>query len=106
MRNNAQDQDMFSGYNEDTINKALLSFCIELVLLRMGKPQYDKVVSKLEKEYDSYIPDCDKNPEFLKRVLQDIFGGAYSDIISEIKKEIGEAYSKKYFVDFIAAMEK
>jgi hypothetical protein len=97
---------MFSGYNEDLVNKALLSFCIELVLLRMGIPQYEKVTSKLEKEYNCYIPDCDKNPEFLKRVLQDIFGDAYSDIIDEIKKEIGEMHTKKYFVDFIAAMEK
>ncbi|MEM3064397.1 MAG: hypothetical protein QW177_03390 [Candidatus Nitrosotenuis sp.] len=97
---------MFGSYPEDKVNKALLAFCIEIVLLRMGKPQYEKVVSKLEKDYKCFLPDCDKNPEFLKRTLQDIFGNAYIDILSEIKKELGEASSKKYFVEFIRAMEK
>lgn len=90
----------------DDANKALLAFCIEVVLLRMGKPQYEKVISKLEKEYKCYIPDCDKNPEFLKRVLQDVFGDAYTDILNEIKVEFGEFTSKKYYRDFLDIMER
>lgn len=97
---------MFGKYPEDTVNKAFLAFCIEMVLLRMGKPQYEKVLSKLEKDYNCFLPDCDKNPEFLKRTLQDIFGNAYVDILNEIKKEIGEIGSKKYFVDFMRIMEE
>ncbi len=97
---------MFDKYPEDTVNKAFLAFCIEMVLLRIGKPQYEKVLSKLEKDYNCFLPDCDKNPEFLKRTLQDIFGNAYVDILNEIKKEIGEIGSKKYFADFIRMMEK
>ena len=72
----------------------------------MGVPEYEKVVSKLENDYGCAISDCDKNPEFLKRVLQDTFGDAHRTIINQIKKEIGEETSKKYFVDFIAAMKK
>jgi hypothetical protein len=90
----------------DDVNKALLAFCIEVVLLRMGIPQYEKVTSKLEKEYKCYIPDCDKNPEALKRVLQDIFGDAYADILNEIKIEFGEFTSRKYYRDFLSVMEK
>ncbi|MEW6042736.1 MAG: hypothetical protein AB1608_00530 [Thermoproteota archaeon] len=97
---------MFGTYPEDKVNKAFLAFCVEIVLLRMGKPQYEKVLSKLEKEYKCFLPDCDKNPEFLKMTLQDIFGNAYVDILDEIKKELGEIGSKKYFVDFIKVMEK
>lgn len=93
-------------FPEDKVNKALLTFCIEIALLRMGKPQYEKVLSKLEKEYHCYLPDCDKNPEFLKRVLQDIFGNAYRDILNEIKNEMGEFASKKYFEDFLLVLEK
>jgi hypothetical protein len=97
---------MVDAFPEDKVNKALLTFCIEIVLLRMGKPQYEKVLSKLEKDYHCYLPDCDENPEFLKRVLQDLFGNAYSDILNEIKKEVGEFASKKYFGDFLIAMSK
>ena len=97
---------MVGTYLEDKINKDLLAFCIEIVLLRMGIPPYEKVASMLEKDYNSSIQDCGKNPEFLKRVIQDIFGDAYSGIIDQIKNEIGEAASKKYFADFITVMEK
>lgn len=97
---------LFEADPADKINKALLSLCVELVLLKMGVPEYEKVVDKLEKEYNTTIPDCSKNPEHLKAVLQDVFGDAYSDIIREIKAKIGEAYSKKYFADFIFVMEK
>lgn len=94
----------FSVYPEDNIDKAFLAFCIEIVLLRMGMPQYEKVVSKLEKNYNTYIPECDKNPQALKRVLQDIFGDSYDDILNEIKAEFGDVGSKKYYTDFILAM--
>jgi len=96
----------FSVHPVDNIDKAFLAFCIEIVLLRMGMPQYEKVVSKLEKDYKTYIPECDKNPEALKRVLQDVFGDAYDDILNEIKEEIGDVGSKKYYTDFILTMTK
>jgi len=96
----------FGVHPEDNIDKAFLAFCIEIVLLRMGMPQYDKVVTKLEKEYKTYLPECDKNPQALKRVLQDIFGDAYDDILEEIRIEIGDIVSKKYYTDFLTAMTK
>lgn len=96
----------FSVHPEENVDKAFLAFCIEIVLLRMGMPQYEKVVSKLEKEYQTYLPECDKNPQVLKRVLQDIFGDAYDDILDEIRAEIGEIVSKKYYTDFLTAMAK
>lgn len=97
---------MFDTYPEDNIDKAFLTFCIEIVLLRMGKPQYEKVVSKLEKQYKCYLPDCHKNPEFLKKVLQDIFGNAYDDVLKEIKTEIGEIATKSYYTEFLAVMKR
>jgi len=94
----------FSVHPEENIDRAFLAFCVEIVLLRMGAPQYEKVVSKLEKEYQTYLPECDKNPVALKRVLQDIFGDAYDDILAEIKAEIGDVISKKYYAEFVKAM--
>lgn len=96
----------FSVHSVDNIDKAFLAFCIEIVLLRMGMPQYEKVVSKLEKDYKTYIPECDKDPQALKQVLQDIFGDSYDDILNEIKMEFGDVGSKKYYTDFILAMTK
>ncbi|QLH08513.1 hypothetical protein [Candidatus Nitrosotenuis sp. DW1] len=91
---------------ENNAKRALLAFAVESTLLRMGKPVYEKVTSKLEKDYNCYIPDCQENPEFLKRVLQDIFGDAYDDIINEIRTELGEFISQKYFDDFIKTLAR
>ena len=92
--------------DEDNAKKALLTFAVESTLLKIGKPEYEKVVSKLEKEYNCYIPDCHENPEFLKRVLQDIYGNAHDDIINEIRTELGEFISQKYFNDFIESLAR
>ncbi len=91
---------------ENNAKRALLAFAVESTLLKMGRPEYEKVASKLEKEYNCYIPDCHENPEFLKRVLQDIFGDAYDDIINEIRVELGEFVSQKYFDDFVKALAR
>ena len=91
---------------ENNAKRALLAFAVESTLLKMGKPEYEKVASKLEKDYKCYFPDCHENPEFLKRVLQDIFGDAYDDIINEIRAELGEFNSQKYFDDFIKALAR
>lgn len=97
---------MFGAYPEDRMDKDLLSFCIEIVLLRMGVPEYEKVVSKLKKDYNCSITDCHQNPEFLKRALQDIFGNAHKAIIEDIKNQLGDATSKRYIAEFIEAMRK
>ncbi|MBI5377775.1 MAG: hypothetical protein HZA82_04040 [Thaumarchaeota archaeon] len=91
---------------ENNAKRALLAFAVENTLLKMGKPEYEKVISKLESEYNCYIPDCHENPEFLKRVLQDIYGNAYDDIINEIRIELGEFTSQKYFDDFIKLLAR
>jgi len=90
----------------ENAKKALLTFTVESTLLKMGKSEYEKVVSKLESEYNCYIPDCHENPEFLKRVLQDIYGNAYDTILDEIRTELGEFVSQKYFEDFLQALQK
>ncbi len=91
---------------ENNAKRALLAFAVESTLLKMGRPEYEKVASRLEKEYKCYIPDCHENPEFLKRVLQDIFGDSYDDIINEIRAELGEFVSQKYFDDFVKALAR
>lgn len=92
--------------SENNAKKALLAFAVENTLLKIGKPEYDRVVSKLEGEYNCYIPDCHENPEFLKRVLQDVYGDAYDAILGEIRAELGEFVSQKYFEDFLQALQR
>ena len=91
---------------DQAINKALLAFSIETVLVRVGGPYYDKVISRLEKEYGLHISDCDKNPQALKQILQDIFGKSYQQILNGIRLELDGVSNKEYYVNFLTTLAK
>ena len=81
--------------------KALVALSIETVLLNMGKKIFDEVNSRLYENYRCYLPDCFENPEYLKRVLQDLYGKASANIIQSIKKELEEFAVQKGIDNFI-----
>lgn len=95
---------IYSVDPDQAINKALLVFSIEAALVRVGGPYYDKVISRLEKEYGLHISDCDKNPQALKQILQDIFGKSYQQIFNEIKLELDGVGNKDYYTNFLTAL--
>ena len=81
--------------------KALVAVAIETVLLKIGKSVYDEVIHNLYKEYHCYLPDCYEHPEYLKRILQDLFGKSSLNIIASIKKYLGEYTEQKGIRNFI-----
>jgi len=46
--------------------KALVVLAIEKTLLDIGKLVYDKVIDRLGKKYNCYIPDCFEKPGISK----------------------------------------
>lgn len=97
---------MYNTHPDQDINRAFLAFSIEIALIRIGMPQYKRVIAKLEKDYQTHLSDCDKNPEILKQVLQNVFGDIYNDILDEIRQELGDVCTKKYYADFLAILSK
>ncbi|CAE6504841.1 MAG: hypothetical protein QXE84_06975 [Candidatus Nitrosotenuis sp.] len=91
---------------ENSAKRALLVFSIEKVLMKMGQPEYDLVVARLKNEYDCFLVNCVENPQYLKRILEDVYGNAYDDILREIRKEFGEFASQRYYSDFLVAMSR
>lgn len=82
--------------------KALVSLVIEKTLLEIGGISLlDKVTYFLLKEYNSYIPDCYKHPEYLNAALKSIFGDAHSEITLAIKQHLGEFIEQKSILHFI-----
>jgi hypothetical protein len=70
--------------------KAVATFAIKKVLLGMGKPVFENVSKKLEKDYKCYIPDCYDHPEYLESVLSSIFGNSCKSIVENIRAELVE----------------
>jgi hypothetical protein len=87
------------------IKKALVSFAIEKALLNMGEPVFYKVTKTLKDEYNCYIPDCYEHPEFLKRILSDLYGNAHMAIINSIKSGLQEFSHQASIQKFVYALE-
>ena len=90
--------------NDDQIRKALVTLAVENTLLEIGKPVLDKVTSKLFVKYHCYIPDCYEKPEYLKKVLKDLFGKSHTEITEKIQSRLQEFSSNepiKHFIEVI-----
>ena len=87
------------------IKKALVAFAVEKTLIDMGGPVFDKVAKTLKDDYGCYIPDCYDHPEYLKRVLLDLYGNAHTAIIHSIKNSLQEFSHQEPIGRFISVLE-
>lgn len=85
-------------------NKALFAMAVEDALNETGKPTLDMVTNKLLKEYKSSIQDCLEHPEYLKSVLNQIFGYADVAVIAKIKKNLGEFSHERPVGEFLKVL--
>jgi hypothetical protein len=86
------------------IKKALVAFAIEKALLNLGEPVYQKVTKTLKDDYNCFIPDCYNHPEYLKRILVDMYGNAHTTIIHSIKSDLKEFSSQDPIQKFVLAL--
>jgi len=73
-----------------TDNKALFAMAVEDALNEGGQPTLRLVANELLSKYKCSIADCLEHPEYLKNVLNQIFGYADIVVIAKIKKNLGE----------------
>ena len=88
----------------DTAKRTMLVYVVESVLLKIGKPSYELVLTKLQKDHGCHISECIEKPEYLKRVLQEIYGNASDEIFERIKIDLGDLVEQKYYRDFVEVM--
>ena len=81
--------------------KAFVVLAIEKALLEVGRPTYDEVLGKLNQDYHCYLPDCFENPEYLSRVLKELYGQSHLAIIESIKKDLAEMNTQEDINNFI-----
>lgn len=89
---------------EAQIKKALVAFAIEKALLNLGEPIYHKVTKTLKDDYSCFLPDCYDHPEYLKRILADMYGNAHMTIIDSIKSDLAEFSSHGQIQKFVLAL--
>ena len=89
---------------ETQIKKALVAFAVEKTLLGLGEPVYQKVTKTLKADYGCFIPDCYEHPEYLKRILSDLYGNAHMTIINSIKSDLAEFSEQGPIHKFVSAL--
>jgi len=72
----------------------ITAFAIERTLIEMSPRALDLVSSRLRNDYGCKLTDCYKHPEYLKRILSDVYGAAYSDILASIGTKLASCQLK------------
>ncbi len=86
--------------------KVFIIVAVEKALLELGKPDLNKVKERLMKDYKRTLADCYEEPEFLNRILKDIYGKAHVTIIDSIKRNLGNASSSEPVQKFLAEITR
>lgn len=87
--------------SEEKMKKTMVTLALKNTLLELGVQEYDKVVSLLQKDYNSSLDDCYENPEHLRQILKDLFGDSYHDILSSLSENMKEISGQKEIKDFL-----
>lgn len=93
-------------YDEDKIQKALVSLAIEQALIEFNNASFEIVTNKLLSDFGCYLSDCYKNPEFLKKTLVDLYGDSYNNIVALITKNLDEFATMKNISKFLHGITK
>ena len=88
------------------IIKELIALSVEHALLKMGNPELELVKSRLKEEYNCEISDSLKHPEYLKKILCELFGNSYQDILKEINERLQKTSMDKPILQFLSVMDE
>ncbi|MDX1596959.1 MAG: hypothetical protein R3327_08495, partial [Nitrosopumilaceae archaeon] len=86
--------------------KSLIVNAIEKALLSIGKPDLLKAKERLLQDYKRTFADCYEEPEFLNRILKDIYGNSYTTIVDSIKKNLQDITPTKEVNNFLQVIAR
>ena len=86
--------------------RELVQVAVEHALLDMGPPELDRVKTKLKENFGITTEDIFDHPEYLKKVLYELFGDAYSDIIYTMRRVFDKSINEEPIQKFLQIIEK
>jgi len=73
---------------DSNVRKGLFLIACEKTLMKISRNDYERVVARLKTKYNCYIPDCYLHPEYLKDILEGLYGESSGQIINEIEEKL------------------
>lgn len=86
------------------VERGLVALAIEEVLMMMNPTVCEKVSKTLEKKFKCYFTDCLDYPEYLKVVLEEIYGRSYTAIVDNIEAKLAEFKRKERVNNFLRVL--
>ena len=99
-------QEIFLTNDTTSDRKALVGSATKQALLKMGEPIYEKVAASLYRQYHCTLTDCFEHPEYLNKILKEMFGVSYIVIVDSIKKQLEEFSYQKPIEQFLVVISK
>lgn len=85
--------------------KAIVVLAIEHTLLKIGKKTLEKVQEEMHQKYKCNISDCYEHPEYLSKVLKDLFGDSYNEVVRDVNKYLDEFAYQKPIAEFLVKIK-
>jgi hypothetical protein len=85
--------------------KENLALSIEVVLMRRGGPEYQMVLAKLKNNFNLDIINCYEKPEYLRKVLKEVYREDFKSVVEEIIWELGEYSQEQKITGFLDALK-
>jgi len=74
---------------------------VYLTLLDLGMSDFERIRKKIYDYYGRNISDCFNHPEYLKTVLEELYGDKSKEIIFSIEKNLGKEVKSAWTDDFV-----
>ena len=80
--------------------------CIYMALLDLGMYDFEKIRKRVYDYYGCTIADCYNHPQYLKRVLVELYGSKANEIVKSIENYFGKEVEKGSVDDFLQALSE
>ena len=87
--------------SENQMRKTMVILALKNTLLELGIEEYDKVIDMLQKEHNCTLEESYENPEYIKRILKNLYGDSYRDILNSLSENMKSITSEKSVKEFL-----
>jgi len=96
---------MWDENNRD-FKRIMRSMAVYLTLLDLGMKDFEKIRKTIYDHYGRNISDCYNHPEYLKTVLEELYGDKSKEIINTIEINLGKDSKSIWADNFIRKLNE
>lgn len=85
--------------------KTVVVLAVEHTLLKIGKKTLEKVQEEMHQKYKCDISDCYEHPEYLGKILKELFGDSHHEVVRDVNKYLDEFAYQKPIAEFLAKIK-